>query len=240
MFIFPAIDLYRGQVVRLIKGDYNQMTVYSNDPIGVAKDFVKKGAKNIHIVDLDGARDGQMPNFDVIESIKKETGVFCEVGGGIRDKEAVEKYIKSGLDRVILGTAAIENDDFLKEIVQKYKDKIAVAVDILDNYVVIRGWQKRTNVNVFEFFEHLQECGVKYVICTDVSKDGLLKGVNRELYKKCSQVFDINIIASGGITNIEDIIYLKNEGLYGAVIGKAYYNKNIDLVRSIAIAEGKE
>lgn len=239
MLIFPAIDIYRGQVVRLIKGDYTQMTVYNNNPVKVAEEFIKKGVKNIHIVDLEGARDGEMPNFDIIKSIKDTTGVFCQVGGGIRDEKAVDKYISSGFDRVILGTAAIENDEFLRAMVAKYKDKIAVSIDILDNYVRTRGWQNSTNINVFEFFEHMQECGVKCAVCTDISKDGLLKGVNRELYKKCSQLYSIDIIASGGITNIDDIAYLKSENLYGAVIGKAYYDGKIDLSQSIRIAEGK-
>lgn len=239
MLLFPAIDIYRGQVVRLIKGDYTQMTVYNNNPVKIAEDFVKKGVKNIHIVDLEGAKDGETPNFDVIKNIKDRTGVFCQVGGGIRDEDAVKKYIDSGFDRVILGTAAIENDDFLQKMVREYKNKIAVSIDILDNYVRTRGWQSSTNINVFEFFEHLEKCGVKCVICTDISKDGLLKGVNRELYKKCSQLYSIDIIASGGITSIDDISYLKSENLYGAVVGKAYYDGKIDLVESIKIAEGK-
>ena len=237
MIIFPAIDLYEGQAVRLFKGDYAQKTVYSNDPAAVALDFKKCGATHIHLVDLEGAKSGETPNFDTVCKIKKQSGLFCEIGGGIRDMKTVEKYVQSGLDRVILGTAAVENTDFVKKAVERFGDKIAVGIDIKDGLVAIKGWTEKSRLNAFDFCESMQKIGVKTVICTDISKDGAMIGTNRELYQKLSNRFSINIVASGGVSTIDDISALRNMNLYGAIIGKAYYTGAIDLKRAIEVAK---
>lgn len=237
MIIFPAIDLYEGQAVRLFKGDYAQKTVYSNDPAAVALDFKKCGATHIHLVDLQGAKSGETPNFDTVCKIKKQSGLFCEIGGGIRDMDTVEKYVQSGLDRVILGTAAVENTDFVKNAVERFGDKIAVGIDIKDGLVAIKGWTEKSQLNAFDFCDKMQEIGVKTVICTDVSKDGALNGTNRELYQKLSNRFSINIVASGGVSTVDDIAALRNMNLYGAIIGKAYYTGAIDLKSAIEVAK---
>ena len=237
MIIFPAIDLYEGQAVRLFKGDYAQKTVYSNDPAAVALDFKKCGATHIHLVDLEGAKSGETPNFDTVCKIKKQSGLFCEIGGGIRDMKTVEKYVQSGLDRVILGTAAVENTDFVKKAVERFGDKIAVGIDIKDGLVAINGWTEKSRLNAFDFCESMQKIGVKTVICTDISKDGAMIGTNRELYQKLSNRFSINIVASGGVSTIDDISALRNMNLYGAIIGKAYYTGAIDLKRAIEVAK---
>ena len=237
MIIFPAIDLYEGQAVRLFKGDYAQKTVYSNDPAAVALDFKKCGATHIHLVDLEGAKSGETPNFDTVCKIKKQSCLFCEIGGGIRDMDTVEKYVQSGLDRVILGTAAVENTDFVKKAVERFGDKIAVGIDIKDGLVAIKGWTEKSQLNAFDFCESMQKIGVKTVICTDISKDGALNGTNRELYQKLSNRFSINIVASGGVSTVDDIAALRQMNLYGAIIGKAYYTGAIDLKRAIEVAK---
>lgn len=235
MLIFPAIDLYEGQAVRLFKGDYNRKTVYSDNPTEIAEDFKQAGASCIHIVDLEGARDGNTPNLDIVCDIKAKTGLFCEIGGGIRTMDAIDKYISSGMDRVILGTAAVKNPDFVREAVNKYREKIAVGVDIKDGYVAIKGWTEKSEYDAFEFCKKMQDIGVKTIICTDISKDGAMSGTNRELYKELSKKFDINIVASGGVSSIDDVIALNEMNLYGAIIGKAYYTKAIDLKKAIEV-----
>lgn len=235
MLIFPAIDLYEGQAVRLFKGDYNRKTVYSDNPTVIAEDFKQAGASCIHIVDLEGARDGNTPNLDIVCDIKAKTGLFCEIGGGIRTMEVIDKYITSGMDRVILGTAAVKNPDFVREAVNKYREKIAVGVDIKDGYVAIKGWTEKSEYDAFEFCKKMQDIGVKTIICTDISKDGAMIGTNRELYKELSKKFDINIVASGGVSSIDDVIALNEMDLYGAIIGKAYYTKAIDLKKAIEV-----
>ena len=235
MLIFPAIDLYEGQAVRLFKGDYNRKTVYSDNPTVIAEDFKQAGASCIHIVDLEGARDGNTPNLDIVCDIKAKTGLFCEIGGGIRTMEVIDKYITSGMDRVILGTAAVKNPDFVREAVNKYREKIAVGVDIKDGYVAIKGWTEKSEYDAFEFCKKMQDIGVKTIICTDISKDGAMIGTNRELYKELSKKFDINIVASGGVSSIDDVIALNEMDLYGAIIGKAYYKKAIDLKKAIEV-----
>lgn len=237
MKLFPAIDLYDGKAVRLYKGDYDNMTVYSENPIEIARDFENKGMKYIHIVDLEGAKDGTTPNIDVIKQIANETNLFCEVGGGIRDIEMVETYLKNGIDRVILGTAAVNNPDFLKEAVDKYKEKIAVGVDIKDGFVAIKGWVEKSKYTCFEFCEKMQKMNVKTLICTDISKDGAMKGTNRELYKELSSRFSLDITASGGVSSISDIKALKDLGIYAAIIGKAYYIGAIDLEEAAEAAK---
>ncbi len=229
MLIFPAIDLVKGQAVRLFKGDYEQMTVYSDKPWEIAEDFVRCGAPHIHIVDLEGAKDGGTPNFQTVKKIKDTSGAFCEIGGGIRTMEVVDKYITAGLDRVILGTAAVQDEAFVKKSVEKYGDKIAVGVDIKDGKVAIKGWLEKSEYDAFEFCEKMQSIGVKTLICTDISKDGAMQGTNRQLYKELSERFAMNITASGGVSSIEDVKYLNELGIYAAIIGKAYYTGAIDL-----------
>ncbi len=223
MNIFPAIDLYDKKVVRLYKGDYSKMTVYSENPLAVAKDFEMQGAKYIHIVDLEGAKFGTTPNLDVVREISKNTNLFIEIGGGIRDLDTVKKYLDCGVSRVILGTSAVVDQEFLKKALKLYGDKIAVGVDIKDGYVAIKGWEEKSKYDCFEFCSLMQSYGVKNIICTDISKDGVMQGTNRELYKELSTKFSIDITASGGVSSIDDVVALKKLNLYGAIIGKAYY-----------------
>lgn len=237
MKIFPAIDLYSGKAVRLFKGDYSKMTVYSENPLEVARDFEQKGAEFIHLVDLEGAKDGTTPNFETVKSIAENTRLFTEIGGGIRSMETVEKYLGAGVDRVILGTAAVENQDFLKAAVNKYGEKIAVGVDIKDGFVAVKGWTEASSYSCSDFCEKMRETGVKTLICTDISKDGAMQGTNRELYRELAEKFDIDIVASGGVSTLDDIKALKKLGLYGAIIGKAYYIGAIDLKEALEAAK---
>ena len=237
MNIFPAIDIVQGKAVRLFKGDYAQMTVYSETPMDVVRDFERAGAKFLHIVDLEGAKSGDTDNIETISEIIKNTTLAVEVGGGIRSKEVIEKYLSAGAMRVILGTIAVTDEQFLKDAVACYGDKIAVGVDIKDGYVAIKGWTEKSSYSAFDFCEKLQKLGVKTVICTDVSKDGAMVGTNRELYRELSQKFTLDFIASGGVSTMQDIVSLKENGLYGAIIGKAYYTGAIDLSRAIKEAK---
>lgn len=237
MKLFPAIDLYDGKAVRLYKGEYNNMTVYSENPIEIARDFESKGMKYIHIVDLQGAKDGTTPNINIVKQIANETGLFCEVGGGIRDMKTVEAYLGSGIDRVILGTAAVNNPEFLQQAVKQYGEKIAVGVDIKDGFVAIKGWMEKSQYTCFDFCEKMEKLGVKTLICTDISKDGAMKGTNRELYKQLCQRFSIDITASGGVSSIDDIKALRELDIYGAIIGKAYYIGAIDLKEALEAAK---
>lgn len=237
MLIFPAIDLYEKQAVRLFKGDYNRKTVYSDDPVSVAREFKKSGATHIHLVDLEGAKTGETPNFDVVCAIKRETGLFCEIGGGIRSMEVVEKYISAGLDRVILGTAAVTNEGFVQKAVEKYGEKIAVGIDIKDGFAAIKGWTEISGIDAFEFCERMEKIGVRTLICTDISKDGAMVGTNRALYKKLSEKFSVDIVASGGVSSIDDVKALRKLNIYGAIIGKAYYTKAVDLGEAIEVAK---
>ena len=240
MYIFPAIDLYDGKAVRLYKGDYAQMTVYSDNPIEIARDFEAAGARFIHMVDLEGARDGSTPNLSIVTDVVRNTSLFVEIGGGIRDMETVEKYLSAGVSRVILGTAAVSNEAFLREAVAKHGEKIAVGADVKDGYIAIKGWLEQSAYTLEAFMEKMQALGVKTVICTDISKDGAMKGTNRELYRDLSRKFSMDIVASGGVSNMEDIFALTAMNLYGAIIGKAYYTGAIDLAEAISVAEGKE
>lgn len=233
MNVFPAIDIVQGKAVRLFKGDYAQMTVYNETPMDVVRDFERAGAKFLHIVDLEGAKSGDTNNYETISNIIKSTPLFVEVGGGIRSMDVIEKYLSAGAGRVILGTVAVTDERFLRDAVEKYGDKIAVGVDIKDGFVAIKGWTEKSEYSAFDFCEKLQSLGVKTVICTDVSKDGAMQGTNRELYSQLSQKFTLDFIASGGVSSVEDIIALKEKGLYGAIIGKAYYTGAIDLRRAI-------
>jgi phosphoribosylformimino-5-aminoimidazole carboxamide ribotide isomerase len=237
MNIFPAIDLYERKAVRLFKGDYAQMTVYSENPLDVARDFEASGATHIHLVDLEGAKTGQTPNIDVVTAIAKETHLFTEIGGGIRTPETVEKYLSAGVDRVILGTAAVTDQEFLQQMIDKYGDKIAVGVDIKDGQVAIKGWTEKSEYDCHSFCKKMQEMGVKTLICTDISKDGAMQGTNRELYQTLSEMYDLQIVASGGVSSIDDVKALRAMNLYGAIIGKAYYVGAIDLKEAIEVAK---
>ena len=237
MKIFPAIDLYEGKAVRLLKGDYNAVTVYSENPLEIAKDFENSGATELHTVDLEGARDGGTPNIEIIKSFVENTKLNVEVGGGIRSMDTVKAYLDAGVRRVILGTAAVTNPEFLKEAVAAYGDKIAVGADIKDGKVAIKGWVEKSEYSTFDFFEMLQKIGVSTVICTDISKDGAMQGTNRELYKELSQKFSVNIIASGGVSSLDDIKALNEMDLFGAIIGKAYYTGAIKINEALEVTK---
>ena len=236
MYIYPAIDLVGGKAVRLFKGDYAQMTVYSDDPVSVARDFQAAGSKHIHLVDLEGAKSGIPENLETIRSIIRETDLFVEVGGGIRNMETVETYLDAGVNRVILGTAAVTNPEFLEEALAKYGERIAVGVDLKDGFVAIKGWTETSALTADGFFAKMQALGVRTVICTDISRDGAMKGTNRELYKALSEKYSIDLIASGGVSSLEDVQALAAMELHGAIIGKAYYIGAIDLKTAIEVA----
>ena len=237
MYIYPAIDLYGGKAVRLLKGDYAQMTVYSDDPVSVAKDFAAAGASHIHLVDLEGAKLGRPANLDSIRAIVETTGLFAEVGGGIRDMETVDSYLAIGVSRVILGTAAVKDPDFLQAALAKYGKKIAVGVDLKDGLVAIKGWTENSGLKAEEFFGKMQSLGVKTIICTDISRDGAMKGTNRELYRELSEKFSIDLIASGGVSGMEDVTALARMRLHGAIIGKACYIGAVDLKQAVEAAK---
>jgi len=237
MYIFPAIDLFDGKAVRLFKGEYNQMTVYSEHPEEIALDFKANGAQHIHLVDLEGAKDGTTPNLSVIKKIRDTVDLFIEVGGGIRTLETVEKYISIGVDRVILGTAAVTDEDFLRKAVSIYGEKIAVGVDIKDGFVAIKGWTEKTQYSCFDFCKKMQDIGVSTLICTDISKDGAMMGTNHELYKQLSQQFSMNITASGGVSSLDDVKKLNALGIYGAIIGKAYYTGAISIKEAVEVTK---
>ncbi len=237
MNIFPAIDIIDGKAVRLLKGDYDKKTVYNDSPLEVVKDFKAAGAKYLHLVDLDGAKSGTTDNFATVKQIVDDGGLFVEIGGGIRNMETVDKYFAVGASRVIIGTAAVTNPEFLEEALAKYGEKIAVGVDIKDGFVAIKGWLEKSDFTLFEFCKKMENLGVKYLICTDISKDGAMKGTNLELYRVLSERFNMNITASGGVSTLEDIKNLRKLNLYGAIIGKAYYTGAIDLSEAIGVAE---
>ena len=237
MNILPAIDLYDKKAVRLYKGNYQEMTVYSNNPIEIAYDFEKNGAKFIHMVDLEGAKNGTTPNIEIVKEVATKTNLFVEIGGGIRNIETVEKYLNAGVGRVILGTSAVTDEEFLKEAIAKYQEKIAVGADVKDGYIAIKGWIEKSRYSLDEFLNKMQKLGVKTVICTDISKDGAMKGTNLALYKELSEKYSLDIVASGGVSTIDDIKALREMNLYGAIIGKAYYTGDINLKEAIEVAK---
>lgn len=237
MLILPAIDLYDKKAVRLYKGDYEQMTVYSNNPLEIARDFEKKGATFVHLVDLEGAKNGTTPNIDIVRKIADYTSLDIEIGGGIRDEDTIKKYLDLGVTRVILGTAAVTDSEFLEKVTAKYKSSIAVGVDLKDGYVAIKGWTEKSQKTADEFFSYLSSIGVKTVICTDISKDGAMEGTNRALYKELSEKYSMDIVASGGVSSLEDIEALREMNLYGAILGKAYYIGAVDLEKAIEVAK---
>lgn len=236
MKIFPAIDIVDGKAVRLRKGDYAQMTVYNNDPAAVAREFKQKGAECIHLVDLEGAKNGDTPNFATVCEILK-VGLFSEIGGGIRSIETAEKYLNAGASRVILGTAAVNDIDFLTDAVRLFGDRIAVGADVKDGFIAVKGWLESSDLSLWDFSRRMQDLGVKTLICTDISRDGEMRGANLELYSRLTKELDMEIIASGGVTGLDEIIKLKESGAAGAIIGKAYYEGLISLEDAITAAK---
>ena len=237
MIVFPAIDLYDKKAVRLYKGDYGNMTIYSENPIEIARDFEEKGASWVHMVDLEGAKEGTTPNLEIVKQVVRETDLSVEIGGGIRSMETAEAYFKAGVSRIILGTAAVDDEDFLKAAVDRYGKGIAVGADVRDGQVAIKGWLEKSQYSLESFMEKMQALGVETVICTDISRDGAMKGTNLKLYKELSERFNMNIVASGGVSSMEDIVALMEMNLYGAIIGKAYYTGAIDLRKAIEVAK---
>lgn len=237
MIILPAIDLVQKKAVRLFKGDYDNMTVYSDSPLSVAKDFEESGATHIHIVDLEGAKDGTTPNIDVVRSIAENTRLSIEIGGGIRSIETVEKYFSVGVDKVILGTAAVCDEGFLTDAVKRFGQRVAVGADVKDGFIAIKGWLEKSQYSLEAFMEKMQGLGVSNVICTDISKDGAMRGTNLKMYRELSEKYSLDITASGGVSSIEDVKRLREMNLYGAIIGKAYYIGAIDLREAIEVAK---
>ena len=237
MLIYPAVDLYEGKAVRLFKGDYAQMTVYSDHPEEIAQDFAQKGAQRMHIVDLEGAKSGETPNFDTVCKIKNTSGLFCEIGGGIRSMEVIDRYITAGIDRVILGTAAVTDPGFVEKAAAKYGEKIAIGVDIKDGFVAIKGWTEKSELEAFAFCRRMNDLGIRTLICTDISRDGAMRGTNVDLYRDLSRELGMQIIASGGVSSMEDVKALRELDIHGAIIGKAYYTGAIDLREAIEVAK---
>ena len=237
MLILPAIDLYEGKAVRLKRGDYAQITVYSDDPPILLKTFEQNGAKEVHVVDLEGARDGATPNLALIRKMKRSTSLVMEVGGGVRSMDTVKAYLEdAGVDRVILGTAAVTDPAFLEDSVKRYGSRIAVGVDIKDGCVAIRGWTEKSDLDAFGFCRRMQDIGVKTLIVTDISRDGMLEGANLSLYEKLTNEFSLNIIASGGVSSVQDVAALKGAIVYGAIVGKALYEGTVNLKELVEAA----
>ena len=237
MILFPAIDLYDKKAVRLLKGDYGNMTVYSDDPLSIARDFENCGAAWIHMVDLEGAKDGTTPNLPVVEQIAGETSLLVEIGGGIRSMETVDHYFAAGVSRVILGTAAVNDPAFLREAAEKYRERIAVGADVKEGFIAIKGWVEQSRVTLEDFLDKMQGMGIRNVVCTDISRDGAMQGTNLALYRRLSEKYAMDITASGGVSSIEDVAALRSMNLYGAIIGKAYYTGAIDLRKAIEVAK---
>ena len=234
MKIFPAIDLSEGCAVRLLKGDYAQKTVYSDDPVSVAKGFREAGGEILHLVDLDGAKAGYAAAAEIVAKIAAESGMFVEIGGGSRNADTVKQYLNAGVGRVILGTAALRDRAFLEEMVRLYGEKIAVGVDIKNGNVAVQGWTEDDGVKYTDFLDYLDGIGVATVICTDVSKDGAMQGTNRELYRELAAKYSFKVVASGGVSTLDDIKALAKMDIYGAIVGRALYNGAIDLKEAIA------
>jgi len=228
MILFPAIDIYEGKAVRLLRGRYEDMTVYG-DPLDFARDFAASGCSHIHLVDLEGAKTGETPNLETVLRIREVSGAFCEIGGGIRSMEIVDRYLSSGVDRVILGTAAVEDESLLIRALDRYGERIAVGADLRDGIVSVRGWTEDSPYTAEDFFSRMESLGVKTVICTDIAKDGAMAGTNLPLYRELASRYRVNLTASGGVSSLEDVRRLRDMGLYGAIIGKAYYTGALDL-----------
>lgn len=236
MLVIPAIDLKDGEAVRLYKGDYNQKTVYSKNPEELAQTFESYGAQILHVVDLDGAKDGKAKNLETIQKIRNSTNMKIELGGGIRDIKTVDLYLNEvGIDRVILGTAALENTEFLKDVLKQYgPEKIVVGVDVKDGFVSTAGWLETSQMPYLEFIQYLESIGVRYIVATDISKDGTLMGPNFDMYDHIYQSSKINFVVSGGIKDFQNIKDVCDKGYYACIVGKAYYEKKVDLKESIA------
>ncbi len=234
MQIFPAIDLRGGQVVRLYQGDYDRETVYAADPCAVARDFLTAGAKYLHVVDLDGARDGMLANFDTIAAIVKQGGLYIEVGGGIRTEDRIRRYLDLGVGRCILGTIAVKDFAFTARMAQTYGDRIAVGVDARDGYVAVSGWKELSAERGVDFCRRLRDAGVKTVIYTDISRDGAEQGTNLDLYQQLAEIQGLDITASGGVSSIEELKELQRIGTRAAILGKALYTGRLDLKTVIA------
>ena len=237
MIILPAIDLFHGQAVRLLRGDYSKMTVYDPEPVNTAMKFKSEGAQWIHVVDLEGAKSGEAVNIDTVMRIREACGLKCEAGGGVRNMAAVERYVNSGIDRVILGTSAVNDEEFLREAVKNFAERIAVGVDIKNGNVAVKGWLEDSGVNALAFCQKMQDIGVKTLISTDISRDGAMIGTNRSLYAELSKTLSINIIASGGVSSLDDVKALSSLGLHGAIIGKAYYTGAVKISEAIEAAK---
>lgn len=237
MLIYPAIDLYEGKAVRLLRGDYANMTVYSEHPEEIALDFQRQGAQRIHLVDLEGAKSGLTPNFDTVLRIKKTAGLFCEIGGGVRTMDVIRRYLDAGIDRVILGTAAVASPGFVEEAAAAFGEQIAVGVDVRDGYVAVKGWTEKSEEEAFAFCRRMNDLGVRTLICTDISRDGAMQGTNLPLYKELSESLGMQIIASGGVSSLQDVKALRQMNLHGAIIGKAYYTGAISLREAIEVAQ---
>lgn len=236
MLIFPAIDIKEGRAVRLFQGDFSEVTVYADDPAAVARGFAEKGAKHLHVVDLDGALGGDTANFDVVARVAKSVDMFIEVGGGIRDEERIKRYLGIGASRVILGTAAVRDFDFTARMARKYGGAVAVGVDARDGAAAVSGWTEKTDVDGFELCARLFGAGVKTVIYTDISRDGAERGANLAAYRRLAQIEGLEVIASGGISSLGEIKELKKIGARAAVLGKALYTGAIDLSDALAAA----
>ncbi len=239
MLIFPAVDLRGGKAVRLTQGDYDRMTVYGDDPVATAEGFLYEGAKCLHVVDLDGAKDGGPQNREVIGRLCA-LPLFTQVGGGMRTEADAERTLALGADRVILGTAAVENFPLVTRLTKLYGEKIAVGVDARDGYVAVRGWKRITDVRSFDFCQKLADAGVRTVVYTDISRDGLLSGANLAAYEKLAGLQGLNVVASGGVTGEAEITALKELGVYGAIIGKALYAGRLSLKQALAAAGEEE
>ncbi len=236
MELFPAIDLYTGWAVRLYKGDYNQMTVYDKDPLAVARRFREAGARFLHMVDLEGARDGGTPNLETVRAVAAQSGLRVEIGGGVRSEAVIRQYLDAGVFRVILGTAAITQPGFVAEMAAKYGERIAVGVDLRDGCVAIRGWTEVTDAEGLAFCKRLEADGVRAVIVTDISRDGALRGANVALYRRLREALTMDVVASGGVTTLADVEALRDLGLAGAILGKALYTGDLDLRAALAAA----
>lgn len=239
MHIYPAIDILGGKAVRLTQGDYATGEVFADNPVEILKAFTAQGATNLHVVDLDGARDGSLANFDTVYALAKEGGVFIEVGGGIRNEERIRRYLDIGAGRVILGTAAINNFGFACDMAAKYPDKIAVGVDAKDGLVAVDGWQTITDIEAFSFCRRCVQGGINTIIYTDIATDGAMMGTNKEAFGRLNQIEGLNVIASGGISDESELRELAAIGVYGAILGKALYKGLIDLNRAGRIGKGE-
>ncbi len=238
MIILPAIDIKNGQCVRLLKGDFNTVEQVAQDPFETARDFYNTGAKYLHMVDLDGAKDAKLVNKDLFVELAKTSKLKIELGGGIRDLNSVEYYLSNGIDKVILGSVAVKNPDFVREAVNEYKDKIIVGIDAKNEMVATEGWLSTSNVHYLDLAKAMEKMGVKNIIFTDISKDGTLSGANFEQLDAINKAVNCNITASGGIKDINDIKVLKKLNMYGVICGKSIYKGTLSLKEALEV--GKE